>query len=144
MQRRLMMVVDDGVLSNDVPYMLDCWKIWWSSRQRQHVDIIIARWITTIHVGLQQWYKGECSSVGKHPLKCSSVIAEEQVKEPDWCTKLLVPCFIEKHIRSQIRPPLSPSLTSLSSQMAMVWSRWSAWHHGVRCYMASGSELVLT
>ncbi|GBN62394.1 hypothetical protein AVEN_241367-1 [Araneus ventricosus] len=39
--------------------------------------------------------------------------------------------------RSPLRPPMSSSLTPLTSQTAVVWSRWNA------RYRASGAELCL-
>ncbi|GBL77817.1 hypothetical protein AVEN_153014-1 [Araneus ventricosus] len=45
------------------------------------------------------------------------------------------PAFIRKHNRSALRPPMSSSLTPLTSQTAVVWSQWNA------RYRTSGSEL---
>ncbi|GBO13207.1 hypothetical protein AVEN_87012-1 [Araneus ventricosus] len=36
------------------------------------------------------------------------------------------PAFIRKNNRSPLRPPMSSSLTPITSQMAVIWNQWNA------------------
>ncbi|GBN49768.1 hypothetical protein AVEN_36004-1 [Araneus ventricosus] len=90
---------------------------------------------------------GNCSP--DHNSRCRSSVSRQQtgwLKALTWpptnqhkaiTGAKVQPASIRKHNRFPLRPPMSPSLTPLTSQTAVVWSQWNA------RYRASDSELSL-